>query len=431
MRGSIRKRCQCRDADGREVKGCRKAHGSWSFVLDVGRDPSTGRRQQVKRSGFRTRDEAEEALNEALTATSTGSWTDDKGITVGDWLDQWLGELAERGRSPKTLANYRGHVRDIWRPRLGRMRLRDLRRAHVEKVLAELSQPIDAQARGRGNVGRRIDQRRSTTVDGYRRTLRSALSAAQRRGLITINPAQGRMDSIPDREYDTELAIWQPNQTARFLEHVADDPLVALYELAAYAGLRRAELCGVRWADLDPDGAGVTIRQTVVEVAQANLTEQQRICPTCGKEHVGRLIKRPKSRRGQRWVPLAKPARDALDEHRRRQDAERADFGPDYSDHDLVFAEPGGTPLRPGSVTASFERHVRDCGLPVVRLHDTRHGACSLLLAGGVPIEVVQMILGHSSPVVTRQVYAHVMKQATAAQVDVATQLLTQHRRDR
>jgi hypothetical protein len=68
--------------------------------------------------------------------------------------------------------------------------------------------------------------------------------------------------------------------------------------------------------------------------------------------------------------------------------------------------------------------------LPVVRLHDTRHGACSLMLAGGVPIELVQMILGHSSPVVTRQVYAHVMRQTTADQVNTATDLLTRHRRD-
>ena len=66
---------------------------------------------------------------------------------------------------------------------------------------------------------------------------------------------------------------------------------------------------------------------------------------------------------------------------------------------------------------------------PVIRLHDMRHGACSLLLAGGVPIEVVQMILGHSSPTVTREVYAHVMKKITAAQVEQASDLLTKHRR--
>jgi integrase len=84
--------------------------------------------------------------------------------------------------------------------------------------------------------------------------------------------------------------------------------------------------------------------------------------------------------------------------------------------------------VRPGSVTAAFEAHVQECGLPLIRLHDTRHGACSLLLAGGVPIEIVQMILGHSSPEVTRRVYAHLMRKAAAAQVETATELLTRHR---
>lgn len=66
---------------------------------------------------------------------------------------------------------------------------------------------------------------------------------------------------------------------------------------------------------------------------------------------------------------------------------------------------------------------------PVIRLHDPRHGACSLLFAGGVPIEIVQMILGHSSPEVTRRVYSHVMRKATAEQVETATELLARHRR--
>jgi len=98
-------------------------------------------------------------------------------------------------------------------------------------------------------------------------------------------------------------------------------------------------------------------------------------------------------------------------------------------DHGLVFCDGRGLPLRPGGVTVAFEAHVKACGLPAVRLHDTRHGACSLLLAGGVPMEIVQMILGHSSPEVTRRVYRHLMRKATAAQVESATELLTKHRR--
>ncbi|MGF1654840.1 MAG: tyrosine-type recombinase/integrase [Actinomycetales bacterium] len=425
MRGSVYKRCQCRDADGGRVKGCRKAHGSWSFTIDVGRSTS-GRRQQVTRSGFPSRDAAEQAMTKEIAALDAGIWTDDRAVTVGEWLEQWLTETAARGISPKTLANYRGHVRDVWAPRLGRLRLRDLRRAHIELVVGDLTKPIDGE-RPTGNVGRRVPQRSAATIDGYRRTIRAALSAALRRGLISANPAEGRIDAMPSRR-PAELAIWEPEQTARFLAHVTGDRLSALYELAAYAGLRRAELCGLRWSDVDPDELGITVRQTVVEVARSQVTEAQQACPVCAGVHVGRLIKPPKSARGRRWVPLAGPARAALAAHQLAQAEERADFGADYADHGLVFCTIDGAPLRPGSVTKAFEAHVTACGLPPIRLHDARHGACSLLLAGGVPIEVVQMILGHSSPTVTRQVYAHVMRQATADQVEAATQLLTQHR---
>jgi integrase len=267
-------------------------------------------------------------------------------------------------------------------------------------------------------------------VSNYRLTIRAALGAALRQGLITVNPAEGRIDAMPRIVDDRDLVVWEPEQTARFLEYVAGDRLAAMYELAAYAGLRRAELCGVRWSDLDDDGSGLTVRQTIVEVSRSQVTAEQIACPVCGQEHVGRLFNRPKSRAGRRWVPLAAPAQTALARHRVRQHEERCYLEDGYRDHDLIFCAVDGVPLRPGTVTDGFEARVQACGLPVIRLHDTRHGACSLLIAGGVPIEIVQKIMGHSSPEITRRVYTHLMKKATAAQVELATQLLTRHRRD-
>jgi integrase len=170
------------------------------------------------------------------------------------------------------------------------------------------------------------------------------------------------------------------------------------------------------------------VRQTIVSVTRKQVQNGQAACPACGVEHVGRLFKAPKSRRGRRWVPLAAPAHRALARHRAAQQVERDFLGIDYDDHDLVFCGFDGLPLRPDRVTAAFEGHVRACGLSVIRLHDARHGACSLMLAGGVPIEIVQMILGHASPEVTRRIYLHLMRKATADQVEKATQLLTKHR---
>jgi integrase len=120
----------------------------------------------------------------------------------------------------------------------------------------------------------------------------------------------------------------------------------------------------------------------------------------------------------------------ALKAHREAQAEERAMFGTDYRDHGLIFCNVDGDPLRPGVLSREFKSHSQACGLPLIRLHDMRHGACSLMLSGGVPIEVVQMILGHSSAAVTRKVYAHLMKRATAEQFAAGTQRLTDQRRD-
>ena len=430
MRGSVFKRCQCRDATGKKIKNCRKSHGSWSYTVDAGIDPTTGKRRQATRGGYPTKTEAEEALTTELAKLNAGTWTDDRRMTLGKWLDLWIEELIAAKKSPNTIKNYRGHIRDAWKTQLGHVLLRDLRRSHIERVLADLALPIEGE-RPAGNVGRRIERRTPATIDGYRRTIRAALSAAQRRELISLNPAVGRMDSIPVADAiddDNESEVWQPEETARFLEHVFDDRLSALFELAAYAGLRRAELCGLRWSDIDANGAGLRVRQTIVSVTRTQVTPEQAKCPVCGEIHVGRLFKAPKSRKGRRWVPLAAPAQDALARHRQAQQEERDYFGIDYQDHGLVFCRPDGTPLRPDRVTVEFEQHVAACGLPPCPLHDTRHGACSLMLAGGVPIEIVQMILGHSSPEVTRRVYAHLMRSETAAQVEHAAKLLTHHR---
>lgn len=426
MRGSVFKRCQCRDAQGKRIKGCRKSHGSWAYTVDAGRDPNTGKRRQITRSGYRVREDADTALTKELAALDAGTWLDDRGTTLGGWLDQWLAELEAAGRAVKTVANYRGHVRDAWKPHLGHVLLRDLRRAHIERVLAALALPIDGD-RPAGNIGRRVTRRTPDTIEGYRRTIRAALSAAQRRELIGMNPAVGRMDAIPQREIsdDDEPVVWQPEETGRFLDHVMEDRLSALYELAAYAGLRRAELCGLRWADVDDDDGGLTVRQTIVAVTRKQVAHLRAACPVCGVEHTGRLFKYPKSRSGRRWVPLAPPARRALARHRAAQRAEREFLGIDYDDHDLVFCHTDGIPLRPDRVTVAFERHAAACSLPAIRLHDTRHGACSLMLAGGVPIEVVQMILGHSTPEITRRVYAHLMRGTASKQVAKAAKLLT------
>jgi integrase len=204
---------------------------------------------------------------------------------------------------------------------------------------------------------------------------------------------------------------------------VAEDEWCALFETAA-------ELLGLRWSDIDTDLSGASIRQVLVAVAG------EHSCLSCGEKHRGCFLKpTTKSIAGARWVPLVPPAREALTTHRQRQAEQRALFGPDYNDHGLVFAQVDGRPLRPQAATDRFHA-LTDAvpavnegrPLPRIRLHDLRHGAASILLAGGVPLEIVSMILGHASPAVTRQIYIHVLKGPTRELAELAADLLTRHR---
>ncbi len=406
-RGTVYKRCPCRDAEGGRLRSCRKDHGTWWFKIEGPRDPETGRRRQVAKGGFRTRVDAEAALNTVNFALDHGQQVFERNTTLGDWLDLWLEELATR-RSAKTLANYRGHVRDVWKPLLGRVQLRSLTRQHVESALSNLDNPI-FRPPGAGNVGRRVSRRAPATIDGYRRTLRAALSVACRRGLIATNPAEGRMDAIPDGRERPDITIWEPEQTARFLEHVrtTGSPRSTSWPPTRACGGRSCAGCGGRTSTRTAGAHGAADHRRGREQGPA---PRGAACSDCRREHRSLLVKGPKSRAGMRWVPLVVAAQRALAARRAVVDADKQVCGARYRDHDLVFCHVDGDPLRPSTVTLAFEGHVRACGLPPIRLHDTRHGACSLLLAAGVPIEVVQMILGHSSPTVTRRVYAHVMR---------------------
>lgn len=428
MRGSTFKRCPCGFTGTPGKPACKKSHGSWSWRADAGRDPETGKRRQSSGSGYSTRDEAQEALNGYLAAQQTGTWADDKRTTVGEWLTTWLDECRER-LEPKTVVGYESHVRLYLTPHLGHLRLRDLRRGHIEALLRAVAAPAPEPKRGRktddvkpGRGGRQVERRAGRTVDGVRRTLRAALSTAQRRGLVAVNVAEGRFDAMP-RIGRPDTKWWQPEEVAAFLGSIEVDRLVAMYELAAFAGLRRGELLGLRWEDVDLDGRGLTVRQSLSGLAG------EHSCRICGGKHRGRRFKAPKTDAGLRWVPLVDTTVSALLTHRAAQEWERQQWGEAYRDHGLVFALEDGTPLRPDTISKTFDAKADVAGLPSIRLHDMRHGAASLMLAAGVPVETVAMILGHGSPAVTRQVYAHVLREPARVGLEAAAALVRPARR--
>jgi integrase len=287
-------------------------------------------------------------------------------------------------------------------------------------MLAEIARYDEERAKAPGRGGRIVAQRSGETVDKARRTLRSALSAAVRDDMITVNPAQGRFDEIPARGQG-ETVMWQPDDVRKFLAHIADDPLAALWTVAAFTGLRRGELCGLRWADVDLEAEvpGIVIRQTVVAVPGSNP------CPVCEVLHRGRIIQgSAKSTAGVRWVPLTSDSTSELLAHQIKQETHRADVGELYVNHGLVFAMASGEPLRPDAVTKRHGVLVAQAGLPQIKLHAMRHGAVSMLAAAGLTDELIALIVGHSSAQVTRDVYLHGIRGQLGDAAEAAAKLV-------
>ncbi|MEU7813146.1 tyrosine-type recombinase/integrase [Pseudonocardia sp. NPDC049154] len=349
------------------------------------------------------------------------------GLQLGTYLSEWIAgrtDLADTSRR-----SYAGHIRNHLAPRLGHIKLDDLRVAHVAEAFAEI--PVSDSTRQR-----------------VRATLRAALNDAMRESLIPTNPAalvrlpSGKRPKAliwteervsrwsaacaalaacdledPDRERLEEacqppspVMVWTPTQLGAFLDRAHHDRLYALWHVVAHRGLRRGEACGVAWEDVDLSTGLMAIRRQLVQNGWEVIESK------------------PKSEAGNRFIALDAGTVATLQAHKEQQDRERAVWGEAYQESGRVFTKENGEALHPASVTTRFHHLAEEIGLPPVRLHDLRHGAASLMLAAGVPMKVVQETLGHSSVTLTADTYTSVCHDVAASAAEAVAALIPRAR---
>lgn len=377
-----------RDAAGKVLP--HKCRGPWTYSTLL-QPHSDGRRRQASRSGFRTKREAELALDEARARDASGV-SEIHGMSVAEHLDRWL--ASKRSIRATTRRNYERDIRKYLTPALGTIPLADLRPHHVDdaynSLLARAPQPASA-----------------SLVRHLHSTLRGALNAATKRRLIPWNPALHV--ELPEHVAAT-TSVWTPAQLTQFLASTRGHRLHTLFRLIAVTGVRRGEAIALHWDDLDLDHAAFTVRWQLVAATG------------------GAALGPPKTRSGARVVPIDASTVAELRAHRVRQETERQTWGTAWTEHGLVFTREDGTPLRPDYITHLATKLMRRAGVPRIRLHDLRHTNASLALAAGVPIKVVSYRLGHSSTAITSDLYTHVIPSVAhdaaeriAALIDVVT----------
>jgi integrase len=357
----------------------RKGNQHYAVIYE-GLDPLTGRERRRWHAAGADRGEAEQ-----LASRLAADWVRDRsprrsGITVAVYLTQrWLPANQARLK-PSTWSGYARNAQLHVVPRIGRVPLRHLRPDHIERMYAEL-----AVEGNHVRVGG-LDEK---TIVEIHQMLRRALGDTERRGLIVGNPAAVAL-SPRRRPLGSSVAkAWNAYQLRAFLDHTTGHRMHAALWTAANTGMRRGELAGLHWGDVDLDARTLSVNRSLVSVSY-ELHES-----------------RGKTRTSRRCIDLDSTTAEVLREWMAQRAAEDPNF--DRNDGDAqVFAQPDGTVTHPQLISDAFKRKVRTSGLPKIRLHDLRHTHATLLLKAGVPIKVVSERLGHSTPAFTMATYQHV-----------------------
>jgi integrase len=362
----------------------RASDGRWVGRVDVGH--VEGKRKRVTVYGSTER-EVLGKLREVVRAKERGQDLTARPRTVAEWLTEWLDEvIATDGTRPLTLRSYRMLARQHIVPYLGSVRLDKLGPADVRGMVAGLTRTGVAVP----------------TIRKAHGLLRNALGEAERLELVTRNAARlVRPPSPPPRK----VRALEFAEARRLLAVAEGERLYPLVVLAITTGLRRAELLGLRWQDVNLDAGLLGVEQTLLRVS-------------------GRLIfAPPKSETSDRTVPVPPTAVGALADHMRRQGEERAAAGRSWQDFGLVFPSTIGTPMEPRNVNRWFDELRLRAGLPWLRLHDLRHAFATFLRRdSGSDLTLIKETMGHSQISITADLYTHVL---LPAQIEASATLDT------
>ncbi|MFC5996745.1 tyrosine-type recombinase/integrase [Pseudonocardia hispaniensis] len=384
-----------RRANGEGTIYQRASDGLWVGMAYVHTTTGVTKRRPVYGHSF---DEVREKLDRLKGDSARGIAVPDRALTVAGYLHHWLTQVAESKRAT-THRGYESAVRLHIVPVLGTKRLDKLTGADVRRLIAvcrskclcclngyDKHREAADQCCSAGRCCSRTPSKRQ--IQFIHAVLRNALSSAEREELVTRNVA--KLVQIPAPRYKVGKGL-SVAQVKTLLVEAKKTRLYALYVVAATLGLRRGELLGLRWTDLDLDldRATLTVEQTVQRVG-------------------GRLVvDEAKTEASEATIPLPKITRRVLLMHQERQAKERIDAGDVWHDHGLVFPTSVGTPIEPRSLNRHFDGIRTRAGLPGVRLHDFRHTVVTLLLELGTPPHVVRAIARHADLDVTLSIYAH------------------------
>ena len=350
----------------------------WLVRVFLGRDSQTGKRRYHNKTVRGSKKDAQKYLNGVLREIDLGTFVEPSPMCLSEYLDNWLAVAAKPRLSEQSHADYVYLLKQYVRPNIGGLKLMDIKPMDIQSLYTKLSD--------KGLSPR--------TVRYIHVLLTSAFKQGIRWRLLAQNPAA--YAELP-KMVRKEMQALSPEEATRFLRAASDHPYNLIFMFALVTGMRPEEYLAIQWKDVDFERQTVTVQRAVVFRRRGN--------------QGGYYFTEPKTSQSRRTIPLPIKIIQALQVHKRNQSEHRLRIGPNYQNLDLVFATEKGSPMNRQNLGArAFKTILKNAELPTtIRLYDLRHTCATLLLAAGENPKVVSERLGHSTIVLTLDIYSHVL----------------------
>lgn len=342
---------------------------------------------------FDTKRDATRAFNEHKVKMDKGTQIMSSEYTFAQWLDYWYKDIILPQIEETTAYGYRGMIENYLKPQLGEIRLQKLTARDIQQYYTWLMGEKELSP---------------NTVIKHHNLLTNTLNAAERQEYITKNPMRA---VSPPKKRQREAKFYTPEQLGILLDKAVGTRLELPVFICAYLGLRRGELCGLRWSDVDLEHKTITIENTRTQA---------------GKKEIEKGTKTASS---TRTLYLPDTLCDMLKAAKEHQQACRAEYKNAYDDNDYVVVMEDGRPFRPNYLSELFGKFLADNDLPKIVLHELRHTFASLSNQAGIPAYNIGKALGHSTPATTQKIYTHLLDQTHTQAVEGVAAIADEARR--
>ena len=362
---------------GNIQKRKRKNGYAWEITIETPPDPITKKRNRTTKTVKGTKKEAEQVLRKLIAEAEKGYHVTNNKITILEWVQTWIEVYITPNVSPTTLSRYQGMINRYINPLLGSMQVQQLTTLAVQSWVNGLKV---SPASGK--------EMSAATIKHTYHVLKGAMDKAVLAGIIPRSPCQGIM--LPKGEKKAAI-VYDEQQIQQLIKAAKGTEMELPIDMELCLGLRRGELLGLQWEDVDWKKGKIHIIRTRVVVN--------------GKS----VVKDPKTATSKRTIDVPARLMEKLKQHQRICQMNRLRMGEDYTATDFIIVHPDGKPIYPEYLSQMLTKLQKKYDLPQCRFHDLRHLCASIMLMQGVNVKVAQERLGHKDISTTLNIYSHVL----------------------